>query len=316
MAKEKICLIINPISGTESKKNIPEEVAAAFDQREFDIFIRITGYPNHATEIAREAAKENYKYVLVAGGDGTVNEVAKSLVHTDTTLGIIPSGSGNGLARELGIPLDTEKAINIILQAHTRTIDYGIANGHIFFCTCGFGFDAFISDRFAEGKKRGPLGYVRNILESVVDFRSEEYEITFDKGTIKERAFILTCANASQYGNDAHIAPGASMDDGMMNISILKPLNAIEIPQTTLQLFTNSIDKNSKMTSLVTRNLLIKRSHAGVMHVDGEPVSTGNEIKVETIHRGLRVIAPNNSYPEKRRRESENIFNSLTRWFN
>lgn len=316
MAKEKVCLIINPVSGTESKKNIPEEVAAAFDPRQYDIIIRITGYPDHATEIARKAAKKNYKYVIVAGGDGTVNEVAKVLVHTNTTLGIIPSGSGNGLARELGIPMDTEKAIDIILQAHTRTIDYGIANGYIFFCTCGFGFDAFISDRFAEGKKRGPLGYVRNILESVVDFRSEEYEITSDEGTITERAFILTCANASQYGNDAHIAPGASMDDGMMNVSILKPLNALEIPQTTLQLFTNNIDKNSKMTSLVTRTLQIKRSRAGVMHVDGEPVSTGNEIKVETVHGGLKVLAPDNNALERKRKESENIFNSLTRWFN
>lgn len=315
MVKEKICLIINPVSGTESKKNIPQEIAAAFDQHTYDIFIRITGYPNHATEIAKKAAGKNHKYVIVAGGDGTVNEVAKALVHTNTTLGIIPSGSGNGLARELGIPLDSEKAIQIILDSHTRTIDYGIANGHIFFCTCGFGFDAFISDRFAEGKKRGPLGYVRNILESVVDFRSEEYEITFDEGTLTERAFILTCANASQYGNDAHIAPGASMDDGMINVSILKPLNALEIPQTTLQLFTNNIDRNSKMTTLVTRNLQIKRSGAGVMHVDGEPVSTGNEIKVETIHRGLKVLAPANT-TEKKRKESENIFNSLTRWFN
>lgn len=316
MSREKICLIINPISGNDSKRNIPEEVAAAFDQHHYDIFIRVTGYPEHATEIAREAAEKNYKYVLVAGGDGTVNEVAKPLVHTDTTLGIIPSGSGNGLARELGIPLDTEKAIDIILRQHTRTIDYGIANGHIFFCTCGFGFDAFISDRFAEGKKRGPLGYVRNILESVVDFRSEEYEITSDDQTLRERAFILTCANASQYGNDAHIAPGASMDDGMMNVSILKPLNAIEIPQTTLQLFTNNIDKNSKMTSLVTRNLLIKRTRAGMMHVDGEPVTTGTEIKVETIHKGLRVLAPDHLSTDKKKRESENIFNSLTRWFN
>lgn len=316
MAKEKICLIINPVSGTESKKHIPEEVAGAFDQRKYDLFIRITGYPDHATEIAREAAENKYKYVLVAGGDGTVNEVAKALVHSDTALGIIPFGSGNGLARELGIPMDTEKAINIILQSHTRTIDYGIANGHIFFCTCGFGFDAFISDRFAEGKKRGPLGYVRNILESVVDFRSEEYEITYDGGTITENAFILTCANASQYGNDAHIAPGASMDDGMINVSILKPLNALEIPQTTLQLFTNNIDKNGKMTTLITRNLHIKRPHAGVMHVDGEPVSTGNEINVETIHQGLIVLAPANSGQEKKRKESENIFNSLTRWFN
>lgn len=316
MAKEKICLIINPISGTESKKNIPERVVNAFDQRQYDIIIRITGYPEHATEIATEAAKENYKYVIVAGGDGTVNEVAKALVHTNTTLGIIPSGSGNGLARELGIPLDTEKAIGIIVEAHTRTIDYGIANGHIFFCTCGFGFDAFVSDRFADSKKRGPLGYVRNILESVVDFRSEEYEITSDTETITERAFILTCANASQYGNDAHIAPGASLDDGMLNVSILKPLNALEIPQTTLQLFTNNIDKNSKMTSLVTRTLEIKRPQAGVMHVDGEPVNTGNTISVETIHKGLKVLTPNNNALKTRKKENENIFNALTRWFN
>lgn len=316
MKKEKICLIINPISGTESKKNIPEEVAAAFDQRKYDLFIRITGYPDHATEIARKAAKKNYKYVLVAGGDGTVNEVAKTLVHTNTTLGIIPTGSGNGLARELGIPMDQEKAIDIIIKAHTRSIDYGVANGHIFFCTCGFGFDALISDKFAESKKRGPLGYVRNILESVVDFRSEEYEITTDEETIKERAFILTCANASQYGNDAHIAPGACIDDGMMNVSILKPLNALEIPQTTLQLFTNNIDKNSKMTTLLTHNLFIKRSRAGIMHVDGEPVNTDKEIKVETIHKGLKVLVPQNQEHEKKRKESENIFNSLTRWFN
>ena len=311
MPKEKICLIINPISGTESKKSIPEEVAAAFDQRQYDVFIRITGYPDHATEIAREAAEKKYKYVLVAGGDGTVNEVAKTLVHTNTTLGIIPSGSGNGLARELGIPMEPEKAIDIILQSHIRTIDYGIANGHIFFCTCGFGFDAFISDRFADGKKRGPLGYVRNILESVVDFRSEEYEITYDEGTINERAFILTCANASQYGNDAHIAPGASMDDGLMNVSILKPLNALEIPQTTLQLFNRNIDKNSKMTTLLTRNLHIKRSRSGMMHVDGEPVNAENEINVETIHGGLKVLAPHNDNHEKKRTDIENIFGNV-----
>lgn len=316
MAKEKICLIINPVSGTESKKYIPEEVAAAFDQRKYDLIIRITGYPDHATEIAKKAAKKKYKYVLVAGGDGTVNEVARALVHTETTLGIIPSGSGNGLARELGIPLDTTKAIDIIKREHIRAIDYGISNGHIFFCTCGFGFDALISDKFAESKKRGPLGYVRNVFESVVDFRSEEYEITTDEETITERAFILTCANASQYGNDAHIAPGACMDDGLLNVSILKPLNALEIPQTTLQLFTNNIDKNSKMITLLSRNLIIKRKREGIMHVDGEPVKAGNEIKVETIHKGLKVITPDNDMLEKQRKENENIFSSLTRWFN
>jgi len=316
MKKEKVCLIINPVSGTESKKNIPEEVAAAFDQTQFDVIIRITGYPDHATEIAGEAVKKKFHYVLTAGGDGTVNEVAKVLVNTDTTLGIIPFGSGNGLARELNIPMDAEKAIDIILKGYSRTIDYGVANDHIFFCTCGFGFDAFISDKFAEEKKRGPLGYVRNILESAVDFKSEEYEITHDEGTITERAFVLTCANASQYGNEAYIAPGASMDDGKMNVSILKPLNALEIPQTTLQLFTKNIDKNSKMTTLITRELMIKRAQAGLMHVDGEPVQTGKDINVKIIHKGLRVLVPSKNKKVRKRNEVENVFNALTRWFN
>lgn len=314
MKKTKVCVIINPVSGTESKKSIPEEVAAAFDQKIFDVFIRITGYPGHATEIAKQAVKKNYKYVITAGGDGTVNEVAKALVGTDTVLGIIPFGSGNGLARELNIPLDAEKAIAIILKARVRTIDYGVANGHIFFCTCGFGFDAFISDKFADEKKRGPIGYVRNVLEGVVDFKSEEYEITYDEGSLTERAFVLTCANASQYGNEAYIAPDADMEDGKMNVSILKPLTAFEIPQTTLQLFTKNIDKNSKMISLVTKELHIRRKRAGTMHVDGEPVETESEINVKIVPQGLKVIAP--AEEKKKKRENENIFNALTRWFN
>ena len=315
MAKEKVCLIINPISGTDSKINIPEEVTTSLNPMKSDVIIRITGYPRHASEIAREAVREGYKIVIVAGGDGTVNEAARELINTPTRLGIIPLGSGNGLARDLGIPIDTDKALDIIVRGHTRAIDYGMANDHIFFCTCGFGFDAFISDRFAEERKRGPLGYVRNVLESVVDFKSDDYELTHDDGFLRERAFILTCANASQYGNEAHIAPGASLDDGKMNVSILKPLNALEIPQTTLQLFTRNIDKNSKMTTLLTRQLHIKRSRAGMMHVDGEPLHAEKEIDVRIFHKGLQVLAPE-QVPNVKRKENENIFSSLTRWFN
>lgn len=314
MEKTRICVIINPVSGTESKKNIPEFVAAALDPKIFDVFIRITGYAGHATEIAKEAVKNKYKYILTAGGDGTVNEVAKTLVNTDTILGIIPFGSGNGLARELGISMDAEKAIDVILKGNTRTIDYGVANDHIFFCTCGFGFDAFISDKFADEKKRGPLGYVRNVLESVVDFKSEEYEITSDEGTIKERAFVLTCANASQYGNEVYIAPDANMEDGKMNVTILKPLKTLELPQTTLQLFTKNIDKNSKMISLLTSKLHIKRKRDGMMHVDGEPFETGKEIDVKIVHKGLTVLVP--PKVELVRKESDNVFSALTRWIN
>ncbi len=315
MVKEKVCLIINPVSGTESKKNIPEEVAAAIDQNKQDLIIRVTGYPEHATEITRQAVKEKFKYVIAAGGDGTVNEIARELINTDITLGILPLGSGNGLARDLGIPIDIEKALDIILNANTRTIDYGIANEQVFFCTCGFGFDAFVSGKFAEDKRRGPLGYVRNVLESVVDFKAEEYEITYDEGTFKDKAFILTCANTSQYGNEAYIAPNASMDDGKMNVSILKPLNALEIPQTTIQLFTKNIDKNSKMTTLLTRKIRIKRESPGLIHIDGEPIFTDRDVTVSIVHKGLKVFAPTASEIIEWKR-NENIFSALTRWFN
>lgn len=315
MVKEKVCLIINPVSGTESKKNIPEEVAAAIDQNKQDLIIRVTGYPEHATEITRQAVKEKFKYVIAAGGDGTVNEIARELINTDITLGILPLGSGNGLARDLGIPIDIEKALDIILNANTRTIDYGIANEQVFFCTCGFGFDAFVSGKFAEDKRRGPLGYVRNVLESVVDFKAEEYEITYDEGTFKDKAFILTCANTSQYGNEAYIAPNASMDDGKMNVSILKPLNALEIPQTTIQLFTKNIDKNSKMTTLLTRKIHIKRESPGLIHIDGEPVFTDRDVTISIVHKGLKVFAPTASEIIEWKR-NENIFSALTRWFN
>lgn len=312
MAKTKVCIIINPISGTESKQSIPETIAAAFDQKKFDVIIRITGYPGHATEIAKDAVAEKFTYVICAGGDGTVNEVAKALVNTDCTLGIIPFGSGNGLARELGIPMNTKGAIDIIRKEKCRKIDYGIANGHIFFTTCGVGFDAFISNRFAEDKQRGALGYLRNILEGVFDFKAESYEIEHDEGVISEKAFVVTCANASQYGNDMFIAPGADMEDGKMNLSILKPFNALEIPQTTLQLFTNNIDKNGKMISLLTENVVIKRAHSGTMHVDGEPIETGETITVKMIKRGLSVLAPQKS--RKRSPKDTNIFSALTRW--
>ncbi len=314
MSKEKVCLIINPISGTDSKKFLPEEFASSFDQTKYDIIIRITGYAGHATEIAREAVKENYKFVITAGGDGTVNEVAKELINTDTIFGIIPFGSGNGLARDLNIPLDATKAINIIGEGHVRTIDYGSANGNIFFCTCGVGFDAFISDKFADEKKRGPLGYVRNIVEGVIEFKPEEYTIIHDEGEIKEKAFLVTCANASQYGNEAYIAPDADMEDGKMNVSILKPLNPNEIPQTTFQLFTKNIDKNSKMITLLSSQLKIKREKSGVMHVDGEPLESGKEINVKIIPKGLKVFAP--KPVPKKARERDNVFSAVTRWLN
>src|SRR5690554_2133030 len=304
MAKKKVCVIINPVSGTGGKQSIPEKIASAFDPLKYDVIIRFTGYAGHATEITKSAVEEDFKYVIAAGGDGTVNEIARALVGTPCVLGIIPLGSGNGLARDLNISMTTDKSIETISKGVVRNIDYGIANDHIFFCTCGVGFDAFVSERFADEKLRGPIGYMKNIFESVIDFKSEEYELTYDGKTIKERAFVVTCANASQYGNEAYIAPNADMEDGKMNVSLIKPINALEMPQTTIQLFTKSLHKNNKVISILTSELVIKRGRSGVMHVDGESIEAGKEINVKIIPKGLHVLAPKKTKEDKRPAEN------------
>lgn len=311
-SKQKVYVIINPVSGTSSKQNLPHKIAAAFDQRKFDLHIFITGYAGHGSEIAREAIKQKVKYVIAVGGDGTVNEVGATLIGSDTALGIVPMGSGNGLGRDLNIPIDPQKALEIILQENVVSIDYGKANGKVFFCTCGVGFDALVAEKVAGQKIRGSLMYFKNMLESFFEQRPETYEIIFPEGSIKDKAFVVTCANASQYGYNAHIAPHADIQDGLMNVTILKPLSVLDIPQTSVQLFTRKLDENKNMVELMTREVVIKREHEGVMHIDGDPIQAGKEIHVEIIPKGLKVLVPSNP-PKKNPLNPEEIVLGILR---
>ncbi|MDR1883377.1 MAG: diacylglycerol kinase family lipid kinase [Prevotella sp.] len=292
--KKKIYAIINPKSGTSSKQNFPYRLAETFDARKFDVHIFITGYAGHGSEIAGQAIEDKADYVIAVGGDGTVNEVARTLVNSNTALGIIPLGSGNGLARDLNISTDAKKAMGVILDGNIISIDYGMVNGRIFFCTCGVGFDAEVAAMASGKKSRGSFMYLKNMLETFIRQKPETYEITCPEGTIKDKALVVTCANASQYGYNAHIAPHADIQDGMMNIAILKPLSILDVPQTSLQLFTKKIDENNKMIDLVTNEAIIKREREGLMHIDGESVKTGREIHVKIIPGGLKVLVPEN----------------------
>ena len=152
--KEKILFIINPKSGVQSKKNVPAMVEKYIDRNRYELFVEYTAYAGHATEIAASAVNDGFDVVVAVGGDGTVNEVARALVHTKTALGVIPCGSGNGFARHIGIPVDVRKAIRFINKAETVSIDYGKLNGSPFFCACGVGFDALVSIDFANGNTR------------------------------------------------------------------------------------------------------------------------------------------------------------------
>ena len=288
--KTTITFIVNPKSGTHNKDNLPALISNMFNSETFDYSIVFTNYAGHAAEIAAEQARLGTDVVVAVGGDGTVNEVARSLVHTDTALAILPCGSGNGLARHLCLPMDIKKALAVIKEMCIETFDFGIINGLPFFCTCGVGFDAFISLKFAEAGKRGPITYVENVLKEGLKYKPETYEVIDDSGTQKHKAFLIACANASQYGNNAYIAPGATMKDGQMDVIIMEPFNALDAPQIAADLFMKTLGNNSKIKTFRTNKLHIHRKQSGAVHYDGDPIMMGTDIDVEMEHLGLRIV--------------------------
>ena len=288
--KKRIVFILNPISGTHSKKEIPGLIDKLLDKEQFDYKLRLTEYAGHAAEIAKESAAEGIDVVVAIGGDGTVNEVARSLIHTETALGIIPCGSGNGLARHLCLPLDIKSAIQIINACRIDDFDYGVINGLPFFCTCGMGFDAFISLKFAEAGKRGPITYVENVLKEGLNYRPETYEVEDEMGAKRYKAFLIACANASQYGNNAYIAPGATMKDGMMDVIIMEPFDTLEAPQIAADLFMKTLTNNSKIKTFRTKSLRIHRETEGAIHYDGDPIMTGKDVDVHIEHMGIKIV--------------------------
>lgn len=294
MTKRKIAFIVNPISGTQDKESVLNLIEQKLDADKFDYKIVRTEYAGHATILAREfAERKGYDAVVAIGGDGTVNEIARSLVKTTTAFGVIPCGSGNGLARHLHIPMDRAKAIQIINQFYVERLDYGTVNGTPFFCTCGVGFDAFVSSKFAMSGKRGILTYIENTLREGLKYRPDTYEIEIEGETSKYKAFLIACANASQYGNNAYIAPHASMSDGLMDVTIMEPFTVLEAPQIAIQLFNRTLNHNSRIKTFRCKNIHIRRENPGVVHFDGDPMMTGTDIDVQLIEKGLNVIINN-----------------------
>ena len=293
MDKKKVIFVVNPISGTNNKKYVINALPKIIDSSVIDWKLVYTEFPGHAAQIAKSAAQDGVDVVVAIGGDGTVNEVARSLTHTQTALGIIPCGSGNGLARHLMIPLDPIKALRTLNECVIEDLDYGLINGIPFFCTCGVGFDAFVSSKFAAAGKRGLFTYLENTLREGLKYKPEKYEIEVD-GLDGEKthydALLIACANASQYGNNVYIAPSASMNDGLMDVTIMEPFPIYEAPQVVLQLLNKTITSNSRIKTLKCKKLRIYRENPGVIHFDGDPVMAGKDILVELINNGLKVV--------------------------
>lgn len=292
-AREKILFIINPVSGTKFKGHLPELIKKQIDPAIFDAEVIFSKYKGEATEIVSRKSGEGYRYFVAVGGDGTVNEIAKALINTEAILGIIPIGSGNGLARHLRIPLRPENAIQLINKQKFQAIDYGMINNVPFFCTCGVGFDALIGEKFAVSKGRGLYNYIKTTVLEFFNYKPENYKITIDnQPPMRRTAFLITFANASQYGNNAYIAPNADICDGQLDICILSPFRLYKAPVIGLRLFLKNINKSRLMVSQRANKVQLERASEGVIHFDGEPVRMEKTLDISVINKGLNIIVP------------------------
>lgn len=290
--KKKIRFIVNPIAGTQKKKKIPLLIEELMDPSKYEVEICFTEYKGHAERLTHEAVAKKYYAVVAVGGDGTVNEVGRELIQSKTALGIIPCGSGNGLARHMHIPLDPKKAIETVNDGLVKWIDYGTMNEIPFFCTCGVGFDALVSFQFAMDGRRGLLTYMEKTLAEFLKYRPVTYELEVDGGTERVKAFLITCGNASQYGNNAFISPNASLQDGLLDITILEPFTVLDIPSLVFQLFNKLINQNSRIKTFKCKKLTIRRKEEGVAHFDGDPIVLGKDIHVNVVSKGMSALVP------------------------
>jgi YegS/Rv2252/BmrU family lipid kinase len=254
--------------------------------------VLVTEHRGHAHELAVQARDAGCDLVVAVGGDGTMNEVASALVGSDTTLGLVPCGSGDGLGRQLGVHGPVAKALRCIESGQRRRIDSGTADGHPFFCVAGLGFEASIAGRFNALQRRGFLRYLSTGWNTWSDARAETYRITCRGIAIDVTAFSVAIANARQYGNNALIAPDARLDDGELNLCAVPRPSILGLPWAAVRLFSGTINEARGVVSLQGTRFAIERPAPGAIHTDGETHDAGRRVEFVVRRASLRVIAP------------------------
>ena len=289
--RKHVRFIINPISGTSKGVDYASKIESLIDTNRISYDIVFTKHRGHATVLSEEAKNKAYDYVIAIGGDGTINEVASALVGSDTGLGIIPRGSGNGLARTLGIPMNLESAISRLNDLRVRIIDVAYADDKAFFCTSGLGFDAYIGEMFEKASGRGFGTYIKESLLAFTHYKAKTYRLVLNGKKESCEAFTLTLANAGQYGNDAYISPEAKIDDGYLDLCIVKPFYWYQILGLGLKLFTQNMHKSGLVNILKLKELTIESDDFVKYHMDGEfKLSKKKEIKFSIKHKALNVL--------------------------
>jgi YegS/Rv2252/BmrU family lipid kinase len=286
-------IIINPISGGASPREArarAQLALAVVDAHGDPVEVLMTEAVGHARELAKAAVRRGARLVLAWGGDGTINEVVSALAFDDVPLGIVPAGSGNGLARELGVHSRPERAIADALQAVPRAMDLGEIDGRLFANVAGIGFDAHIASRFATATRRGFVGYAGITVRALRSYAPQHYRITIDGVETSHRAILVTIANSAQFGNNARIAPGARVDDGELDLVVVEERSRIATICQVPRLFNGTANRIRGFTIRRIRAVTIESEQPMAYHVDGEPIAGGTRLKAR-IHPGALMVA-------------------------
>ncbi len=293
MDLKKVKFIQNPRSGVlNSPIIIRRIIERTLESASFTYDFEETTYRGHAKIIAQNCIEAGYDAVVAVGGDGTANEVASALVHSGVAMGIIPIGSGNGLARGLDIPVSIRRSTNLLLQGRVRTIDAGKVNNRYYFVVAGVGFDALVGKLFDDVSLRGPLPYFTIGFREFISYKPEVFILKFNNRQVVAPALLVAIANTRQWGNGAIIAPHARVDDGLLDICIIHRITLWYGLYHLPKLFTGKIDKIRKYERYQTDQLEIFREHAGPYHADGEPGEGGDVIRFSVDHNALDIIVP------------------------
>ncbi len=289
MLKKRITFVVNPKAGTRSKTKLEDVIAANLDSQRIDYQLAYTQHKKHATELAALAVEQGVDCVVAVGGDGTMNETASALVGTTTALAILPFGSGNGMARHLGIPLNIPRAIQLLNHPVEKIIDSCTLNDYPFFCVAGTGFDAYIGLKFDQQKTRGFQTYIKTTLREFFSYMPDTYKLTVNEQRFEQQAFLISFANAGQYGNNAYISPEADIADGRVDVCLLKPFpSSMAIPMG-IQLFGKTIHTSSYLHVIPTQEVRVERLQAAPVHIDGEPMMMEATLEVKVKPASLRV---------------------------
>ena len=291
---KKIRFIANPFSGNTIAATLPMLVARHFDKNAYQIDIRHTEYGGHATILAKAAAEEEYDMVVAVGGDGSINEVARGLIGSQTVLGILPAGSGNGFSMHLGIGRSAEKAIDYLKNGEIITIDTCRVNQIPFINLAGVGFDANVAKRIKGSTLRGFRGYLTYSLKEALDYEMQSFELEIDGKTIKRNCFSIAIANAPMYGYGFVVAPSAKLDDGFLEVMILKAASKWRYVFEGWRYLNNSLNESSLAERYAAKKVIIRaKKEPLAVHFDGESIVVEQEDLIfEIVEKSLQIIKP------------------------